>query len=50
MSGIVRVDVVNDTYFLDFPSRVAKPSDLPIEIEKSLNLNKVKSTSLEIIF
>ena len=49
MSGILRVDIVNDTY-LDFPSRVAKPSSLPIEIEKSLNLQQLKSTNLEIIF
>ena len=42
MSGILRVEIVNNTYFLDFPSRVAKPSSLPIEIEKSLNLQPIE--------
>ena len=38
MSGKLIVEIIDDFYFLDFPSRKAMSSSLPLEIEKSLNI------------
>ena len=38
MSGRLIVEIIDDFYFLDFPSRKAMSSSLPLEIEKSLNI------------
>ena len=37
-SGVLKVNIDNDIYFMDFPSRAAAPSHLPEEIKKSLNI------------
>ena len=38
MSGKLKVEVFNDTYFLNFPSRKASASVLPKEIKKALSI------------
>jgi len=38
MSGILKVNYVDNVYYLDFPARKAKSALLPKEIEKSLNI------------
>tara|TARA_B100000614_G_C14498265_1_gene473540 strand:+ start:185 stop:970 length:786 start_codon:yes stop_codon:yes gene_type:complete len=38
MSGKLIVEIIEDFYYLDFPSRNAVSSSLPLEIKKSLNI------------
>jgi len=38
MSGMLKVNCVDDVYYLDFPSRKGESALLPKEIEKSLNI------------
>ena len=40
--GSLKVDIKNNFYFMDFPTRIAEPCPLPEEIKLSLNLQPVE--------
>jgi PhzF family phenazine biosynthesis protein len=42
LSGDLKVNIENDTYLLNFPSRMPIPSRLPETIEKSLNIQPIE--------
>ena len=42
ISGELKVLFLDGQYILDFPSRIARPTELPIEIEKALNIQPIE--------
>ena len=42
ISGELKVLFLDGRYILDFPSRVARPTELPIEIKKALNIQPLE--------
>tara|TARA_B100000900_G_C20600716_1_gene725473 strand:- start:5794 stop:6582 length:789 start_codon:yes stop_codon:yes gene_type:complete len=41
-TGLLKVNIANNIYFMDFPSRVAIPSPIPEEIKLSLNIQPLE--------